>query len=190
MGKFSLQAITEDIDLSFKLNKAKYKVEQSLYRIETFVPSSLKSRYKQKVRRNSGGTQCSLKYPLIWLRNPLHVLTIVSFNLLIMGLIIQAIKSYDLFVIIFMQDNAWKAFWIVFNLKRWLNLIFVKSSFSLLSIPYVIPLIKSWKGIRKILLIIPYSIIYVPIYSFVGMVGFITGAVKYRGLEKQGKRAW
>jgi cellulose synthase/poly-beta-1,6-N-acetylglucosamine synthase-like glycosyltransferase len=176
--------MTEDMDLAFKLNKAHYKVEQSFHRVSTFVPDTLKTRYKQKIRRNSGGTHCFLKYPQIWIKNPLHVLMIFSFNLLMVALFFQLIQSYDLFVIIFMQEHIRQAFRIVFNPKRRLNLLFVKSSYSLLSLPYVIPLLTARKKARKILLIIPYSIIYVPMYTFVGIIGLMTGVWNYRKLEK------
>jgi hypothetical protein len=101
-----------------------------------------------------------------------------------MSFLFQALQSYDLLTIIFMQANIWRAFWIVFNLEWWLDMLFVKSSFSLLSLPYVIPLLTHRKKARKILLIIPYSIIYVPLYTVVGAIGLITGIVKYQKLEK------
>ena len=182
--------MTEDLDLAFKLNKAGYKVEQTFHRVSTFVPATLKTRYKQKIRRNSGGTHCRMKYPQIWIKNPLHMIMIFSFNLLIVSLLFQMIKSYDLFVVIFNQPNIRRAFRIVFSPRWWLNLIFVKSSFSLLSLPYVLPLLKIFpfqkqrKNIRKILLIIPYSIIYVPMYTFVGVIGLLTGIWNFRRLEK------
>jgi cellulose synthase/poly-beta-1,6-N-acetylglucosamine synthase-like glycosyltransferase len=141
VGKFSSRVMTEDMDLAFKLNKAGYKVEQSFHRVSTFVPNTFKSWWKQKLRRNSGGVHCFIKYPQIWIKNPLHITMVFSFNLLIIALLWNMIQSYDLFVIILQQPNIWKAFRIVFNPARWLDLIFVKSSFSLLSLPYVIPLI-------------------------------------------------
>jgi cellulose synthase/poly-beta-1,6-N-acetylglucosamine synthase-like glycosyltransferase len=170
VGRFSSRVMTEDMDLAFKLNKAGYKVEQSSHRVSTFVPATLKTRYKQKMRRNSGGAHCMLKYPKIWMKNPLHVIMILSFHLLIVALIWQMIQSYDLFVIIFNQPNVWKAFRIVFNPQWWLDLIFVKSSFSLLSLPYVIPMLNQRKELRKVLRIIPYSLVYVPMYCCIGVL--------------------
>jgi hypothetical protein len=154
------------------------------------VPHKLKARYKQKIRRNSGGTHCFIKYPHIRIKNPLHVIMIFSFHLLIVSLLLQALQSYDLLTIIFMQANIRKAFRIVFNLNRRLDMLLVKGSFSLLSLPYVLPLLnifpfaKHWKNLRKILLIIPYSIVYVPMYTFVGIIGLSTGVWNFRKLEK------
>jgi cellulose synthase/poly-beta-1,6-N-acetylglucosamine synthase-like glycosyltransferase len=188
--KFSSRMMTEDLDLAFKLNKAGYKVQQSFYRFSTFVPNTLKTRYKQKIRRNSGATHCWIKYPHIWIKNPLHIIIIFSFNFLIISLLFQALQSYDLLTIIFMQANIWRAFRIVFNLNWRLDILFVKSSFSLLSLPYVLPLLKIFpfsknrKNLWKILLIIPYSIIYIPMYSFVGLIGIFTGCWNYTKLEK------
>lgn len=184
VGKFSVRMMTEDMDLAFKLNKAGYKVEQSFHRVSTFVPATFRTRYKQKIRRNSGGAHCFLKYPQIWMKNPLHIVMIASFCILIVSLLFHMIKSYDLFVIIFMQEHIWQAFRIVFNVKRWLNLLFIKTSFSLLSLPYILPLITSRKSIRKNLLIIPYSIVYMPLYTFLGVVGLCTGVWNYKRLEK------
>jgi cellulose synthase/poly-beta-1,6-N-acetylglucosamine synthase-like glycosyltransferase len=190
VGKFSPRVMTEDMDLAFKLNNVGYKVEQAFHRVSTFVPETLKTRYKQKIRRNSGGAHCFIKYPQIWLRNPLHLIMIMSFNILMVSMLFQAIQSYDLFVIIFTQEHIRQAFRIVFNLKRWLNLLFVKTSFSLLSLPYVLPLLnifpfaKQRKNLWKILLIIPYSIIYIPMYTYVGIIGLATGIWNYKRLEK------
>ena len=80
-GKFSLQAITEDMDLAFKLNECGYKVQQSFHRVETVVPGTWKELYKQKMRRNSGGTQCFIKHWRVWVKNPLHVIFVFSFNI-------------------------------------------------------------------------------------------------------------
>jgi cellulose synthase/poly-beta-1,6-N-acetylglucosamine synthase-like glycosyltransferase len=182
--KFSSRMMTEDLDLAFKLNKAGYKVQQSIHRFSTFVPNTLKTRYKQKIRRNSGGTHCFIKYPQIWIKNPLHVIMIASFCILIIGLLFRMIKSYDLFVIIFMQENIRQAFRIVFNLKRWFNLLYITISCSLLSLPYTLPLITHRKNLWKIVLIIPYSFVYVPMYSFVGVLGIFKGIQSYRKLEK------
>lgn len=187
VGKFSTRMMTEDIDLAYKLTKAGYKVEQSFHRVATVVPNKLKARYKQKLRRNAWGTHCSLKYPIIWIRNPLYLIMIVSFNALILALLFRAVQSYDLFAIIFSQPNIWKAFRVVFNPQWWADLVFEKSSFSLLSLPYVLPLLQPRKNIRKIVLIIPYSFIYVPMYSFAGISGWCSGVWNYRRLEKIGK---
>ncbi|MDR0607439.1 MAG: hypothetical protein LBG52_03635 [Candidatus Peribacteria bacterium] len=106
------------------------------------------------------------------------------------SLIFQMIQSYDLFVIIFNQTDVWKAFRIVFSPNRWLNLVFVRSSFSLLSLPYVVPLLnifpftKKRKNLWKVFLIIPYSIIYTPLYTLVGIIGLLTGIWNYQTLEK------
>jgi len=193
VNKFSSRVMTEDMDLAFKLNKAGYKVEQSFHRVSTFVPDTLQSRWKQKIRRNSGGAHCFIKYPQIWIKNPLHIIIVFSFNLLILALLLNMIQNRDLIIIIFQQPNIRKAFWIVFNPLWWLEFVLEKCSFSLLSLPYVVPLInwrkwKEWKQFRKILLIIPYSIIYVPMYSVVGIVGLTKGVWQYRKLEKIGRK--
>jgi cellulose synthase/poly-beta-1,6-N-acetylglucosamine synthase-like glycosyltransferase len=167
VGKFSSRMMTEDMDLAFKLNKAGYKVEQSFHRVSTFVPDTFKTRYKQKIRRNSGGAHCFFKYPQIWMKNPLHVIMIFSFNILIVSLLVQSLRNYDLLSIIFAQPDIRRAFWIVFSPRYRLQFLIEKTSFSLFSLPYVIPLLTHRKKARKLLLIIPYSIIYIPLYTLV-----------------------
>ena len=86
-GKFSLQAITEDMDLAFKLNQMGYKVEQSFFKVETVVPQTRRELHKQKMRWNSGGAQCFIKYWKVWIKNPLHAIFVFSFNSSIVGFV-------------------------------------------------------------------------------------------------------
>jgi biofilm PGA synthesis N-glycosyltransferase PgaC len=47
------EAITEDMDLAFRLTKAGWIVHQSLIPIKTIVPDTFAKRWKQKKRWNS-----------------------------------------------------------------------------------------------------------------------------------------
>ena len=48
-----------------------------------------------------------------------------------------------------------------------------KFAFTWLSFPYVLPMIKRWGQFWKFLYVLPFSIIYVPIYTYMGAVGLI-----------------
>jgi len=65
----------------------------------------------------------------------------------------------------------------------------IDGEFSAFSIPYVIPTIKKPKEIYKLLYVIPFSLIYFPIYSITAIIGFAIGIARYRSLERGG-RAW
>jgi len=190
--KFSVNAIIEDMDLAFKLNKAWWKVEQSFCSIKTFVPDDIQSWYKQKIRRNSGGLQCFVKYIDVWIRNPLHILIIFLFN----TLIFLAAYSFFVSLIDFYIDLQWiKTFqWMlhVLYLLHWdgiLLWLIWKLWFTILSLPYVIPLIKKYQDIRKVLYVIPFSLIYTPMFSLLWIIGTIVWIYRYRKL-KPWVRAW
>lgn len=54
LSKFSVTAIVEDMDMAFRLNLHGYRVEQSHVGVYTHVPDTLRTWFKQKLRRNSG----------------------------------------------------------------------------------------------------------------------------------------
>lgn len=190
VGKFSQWMMTEDLDLAFKLNKAWYKIEQSLERVKSLVPTNFFSWWKQKMRRNSWGTHCFIKYISVWIKNPLHIILIFSFCLLLLSLVLQTALSRDVFKHIFSQANAWDGFWAVFDTKWRVEFFLTKTSYAFVSFPYVLPLITSRKNIYRILLIFPYSLIYMPIYSIVGIVAVCKWIKNYSRLEKIGKKGW
>lgn len=191
VGQFSVHTITEDMDLAFKLNKHWRKVQQSFVSIHTVVPDTFKTWYKQKIRRNSWWTQTFLTYVSIWIKNPLHVAVLFLFN------IFMFISAYQFFQtvtgIYSLRD--------ILSFKIFMNIVSIlygdtilrnmisKSWFMLLSLPYVIPLIKRYQDRYKILLLFPFSLIYIPLYTIVWLIGAIVGIKRYREL-KPWVRAW
>lgn len=188
VNKFSPQMLTEDMDLAFKLNKAGYKVEQSLISIKSIVPDHFRRRWKQKIRRNSGGAHCFIKYPTVWIKNPLHITLIVSFCLLLFAFVLNTVLSWDLLKHLLDQPNLRKSFRAIFDIKRRMEFFLIKTSYAFLSLPYVLPLIHSWRTLWRILWIFPYSLLYLPLYAIAGAVGMIRGIWQYRSLEKIGKK--
>ncbi len=191
-GKFSINAISEDMDLALKLRELWHRAQQSLYTIETGVPYTYRSRYKQKIRRSSGGMQCLIKHFKTWIKNPIFVIFTTIFQVsLIMGtfyLIKNAISfgdfiefSITLFNITTFK-NGMNILWLIYGDNAVANTT-KGLAFSTISLPYVIPLVTSFSTIRKILYIIPYSIIYIPIHSTVRLIGSIYGIKKYYNLK-------
>lgn len=189
VGRFSYQAIIEDMDMAFKLNKAWYKVEQSMIPIFTEVPSSFPKRWKQKIRRGTGGTQCFIKHRKIWIKNPLHVLFLSFFCLTIGIATFGFVKNWIIIETIINTKSIMSMFFL-FSPKWWLITLGSKLWFTLFSLPYVLPLIKSWKQIRKIIYIIPYSLIYIPLFAIVNIVSFIKMLFMYKKMNKSNVRWW
>ncbi len=197
-GKFSLNAIVEDMDLALKLNKAGYKVEQSFVPIRTYVPTTYKSWYKQKIRWTSGGAQCFIRYPIVWLKSPLHVFFILLFSILSINFIIYATKEF-----IFINNIVETFHLITTGVTKLKNLeltgfyygaILLKNLlsnlyFTLFSIPYVIPMIKNARQSYKLLYLVPFTVFYYPLFTLVSTIGIITGFIRYRPLMKS-DRAW
>lgn len=183
VGQFSHQAIIEDMDLAFKLTKASYKVEQSLIPIETYVPSTFQSRRKQKIRRGSGGMQCFMKYWKVWIKNPLHILFLSFFCLTIGVSAWGFVKDWLIIQPILEISQSWTNIFFVLSPKWRAITLFTKLWFTLFSLPYVIPLIKNWKESWKIFLIIPFSLVYIPLFSLVNAIAAIKMLFIYKKLE-------
>lgn len=169
-GKFSLQAITEDMDLAFKLNEIGYKVQQSFYKVQTVVPNTWKELYKQKLRRNSGGAQCFIKHWRVWIKNPLHVIFVVSFNISIVGFVVGILQKGIVLDVLLEKKDLMQSLISLFTLADIWNSLIWKFAFTWLSFPYVLPLIKKRKDFWKFLYVLPFSIIYIPIYTYMGAI--------------------
>ncbi len=189
-GKFSLQAITEDMDLAFKLNECGYKVQQSFHRVETVVPGTWKELYKQKMRRNSGGTQCFIKHWRVWVKNPLHVIFVFSFNISIVWFVRGIMQKGIILDVLLDKKDIVQSLIALFTFADIWSSLVRKFAFTWLSFPYVLPMIKRWGQFWKFLYVLPFSIIYVPIYTYMGAVGLIKWLFIYRKLELGNKRWW
>jgi len=194
IGKFNLSAIVEDMDMAFRLNLHGYRVEQSYVSVATHVPDTLKTRFKQKIRRNSGWFQCFVSYPKVWIKNPIHViftlltnglflfisiniykqfLTIETFGGLFFGLIdVMTFRQSILTMISLYTAKIWDAF-------------STKLAYTMFSLPYVLPYFLKFNTRRKVLLIFPFVWIYIPLFSILWILGFGWGL--YRTIQL---RSW
>lgn len=169
VGKLSENAICEDTDMALKIIKNKFKVEQGSYGILTKVPDSFRDWWKQRIRWHSGFTQCLVKYPIIWLKNPISVIFILIYLVIIIMSLIYLPSA------------------IIRSIS--INDVLFSFSFILLSLPYVLMTVRSIKEGYKLSWVIPYSIIYAPLLSINFIVGFLVYLKRHSKLQK-GERGW
>ena len=198
VGGFSVNAITEDMDLAFKLNKNGRKVEQSRFPVCTYVPDNFRSWFKQKLRWSSGGFQCYVNHHKVWTRNPIHVFFSFSYCALLLSSLYILARN-----LIFLENSL--DFWTLFfqipvymASLRFTGLLYALYLmkdvlwfllFTLLTLPYVLPLVTEFKKMYYLLIIIPFSILYVPAFSFVTIFGILLFIYRYSRF-KEGMRAW
>ncbi|GAB6907293.1 membrane hypothetical protein [Desulfosarcina cetonica] len=197
-GGFSPNAITEDMDLAFKLNEKGWRVNQSFHHVRTYVPDTLEGWFRQKIRWSAGGFQCFIHHYRVWLKNPLHVLFLFPFCLLLISSAItmgnnlfRLDEMIDCFIILNRSTTLWLSLQLTGMLFGPLILkdLIVRLSLSLFSLPFVLPLVSTSKKIPICLLIIPYSILYVPLFSMVSIIGAIS-FLRRRRFLKAAARAW
>ncbi len=198
VGGFTLNAITEDMDLAFKLNAGGWRVEQSFYPVRTEVPDTLRKLFRQKLRWSAGGFQCFLKYYRVWIRNPLHILFMFSFCILL------TLSTFKLTHKIFLYDDMVDYFeWLNQSGNLWLSLqltgmkfgvgilkdLVWRLSFTLFSLPFVLPLVSGIRQLHICLLAVPFSIVYVPLFSSMSILGAVD-FLRKRRLLRNATRAW
>jgi biofilm PGA synthesis N-glycosyltransferase PgaC len=197
-GKFSLNAITEDMDLAFKLNKNGWRVEQSFKYIRTYVPETINGWFRQKIRWSAGGFQCFMKYYGVWFRNPLHILFLSTFCILTIFSTLKlgnSIFLWDDIIDYFIKVNRYESIWISLQLTVMLYGVSIVKGilfhlyFTLFSLPFVLPLVSTIKQLYLFLIIVPFSIFYVPFFSIISILGAAHYFKKRHSLEA-GNRAW
>lgn len=195
---FSHHAITEDVDLAFKLNRAGWRVEQSFQFVKTHVPTSWKIWIKQKVRWTSGGFQCTFAYPLVWLRNPLQVLFLGIYATMAMLCLFGSSDDHSLLQIAreishsFRLDIPLTTVMDVTMIQHGTNLLIglvTSITLNLLSLIYVIPTISRLQDCVRLALVLPFSLGYFPLYVVVAAVGFVLWFFTLRHTP-EGERAW
>lgn len=198
VGAFSANAITEDVDLAFKLNRAGYKVEQSFVFIKTHVPDRWRKWIRQKIRWTSGGMQCVFRYPGVWIRNPLQMMFILSYALLTISGVCGMMADTSLInigrdiVALWTNEipleSIWKVTHLLYGPVLFAKLL-VTVFFSLFSVVYVIPTMTRIQDWIRIGLIVPFSIGYFPFYILISILGFFFWFFALRRLSAE-RRAW
>ena len=198
VGGFTLNAITEDMDMAFKINKLGWRVEQSFYPIYTFVPDTIRQWLKQKMRWSAGGFQCLIRYHDVWLKNPLHLFFIFSFCLLSIFSTLKMGKNiviWDTVFDFFNGLNRYQSLWFsakytgLFYGTILLKDLAIRLAFTLLSLPFVLPLISTINRIYFCFMVIPFSILYIPFFTVISIVGVFSFLRKSR-LLRFSTRGW
>jgi len=197
-GGFSLSAITEDVNLAYMLNRVGWRVEQSLVPVLSHVPDAVRPWIKQKIRWTAGGFQCLWRHPSVWLRNPLQVFMLTLYSLLSLNaafsLVRQTLFLDRLFDLIAPLASTLPVSQVLRILEPVYGQALASSllltlCFTLLSSVYVVPLISKWQDSPLLLLIIPFSLGYFPLYTLLSVAGFVYLVLNNRRIEKS-LRAW
>jgi cellulose synthase/poly-beta-1,6-N-acetylglucosamine synthase-like glycosyltransferase len=197
-GGFTLNAITEDIDLAFKLNERGWRVEQSFLPVRTYVPDTVKQWFSQKIRWSSGSLQCFIKYYKVWLNNPLQVLFVFSFCILLTLSTLKIGENITLW-----DDTIIYLFRMIRSEGMWLGVqttgsefgitilkdLICRLSFTLFTLPFVLPLVSTLRRIHFLLLVIPFSVFYIPVLSAISIISLIYFLHQMKSL-RNAARSW
>ena len=181
VGGFRLDAITEDVDLAFKMNRKHWRVEQSFRPVRSLVPQTVKGWIRQKIRWTSGGTQCYYRHIPVWIKNPIQIFFILSYSLLIASTIpdlFDGIEIVPSFHATWKEDVTLLQNIINVNGAVWRDLFRRLCSIALCYIPsfiYIVPMIHRKRDVWKFILVIPFSILYFPAYIIVSFFGMAIG---------------
>ncbi len=198
-GGFSADAITEDVDLAFKMNRVKWRVEQSFIPVESVVPRTLRAWIRQKLRWTAGGMQCYVRHVPVWSRNPSQIFFILAYSLLILSSIPAVISDLrfgesmmDLFTVLnrFNTVRASVVEVVTFHGRDLLRRMLGSGLCCLLSTVYIFPLIHRTRELWKLLLVFPFSLIYFPIYILVSLFGIVSGLRSLRRLLPSDIKGW
>lgn len=196
VGGFMINAITEDVDMAFRMNRRKWRVEQGFRPVHSVVPSTLRGWIKQKIRWTSGGTQCYLRHFRVWIKNPIQIFFILSYGIFLTASVFDFYDGVDL-------TGSPGKIWnndlrLIENIAN-LNAAFGKDllwrfgSMALccgLSCVYILPLMRGIRDAAKLLLVVPFSMIYFPMYIIVSFFGTAKGVRSILFPRASDTRGW
>lgn len=174
-GLFSTNAITEDVDLSLKLNRLGWKVELSPCYVLTPSHTNLWKIAKQRTRWSEGVAQCYIKHWKVYLTNPVVIVNLIFWILLL---------AFGYFAA---SSGSGTTNQTITNFLYQRGII--KALYSIFAIPYAILGMRSLKQIYKIWLVIPFTILYLPFRGALAVIGWTIGIYKTINL-KENERGW
>ncbi len=198
LGGFQEGAITEDVDLAFRLNQQGWRVEQSFTRVRSHVPSGFRAWFKQKLRWTAGGFQCAFRYPKVWARQPLQPLFSLSYLLMVISGMVGVASDTSWFDIAEHAYELWEDDLSAATIWRLIDLSYghvllakIASTFAfcLLSLLYVLPLVTKLEEVLRLALIVPFVVGYYPIHTLVSVAGFAFWFFVLRRLPMD-RRVW
>lgn len=178
VGYLSKENITEDLDLGLKIQKEGFEIEQSMHRVGTYTPQSIKTLVKQELRWSSGTPQATYKHMGFISKRPFSKMLLVAF-LVLAGLLYASIAPLDP-----------KCIFGVCSLPGITPLLIM---LPLIFIPYAIFSDNLKVNIKKphfILAIILFAYIYFPFMMVISIAGIANGSFMYFKLKKGGTVGW
>ena len=94
VGRLSPNAIIEDADMALKIGATGYLAQESQYSIESDVPGSLISWYKQKVRWTSGLMQNLIKHRAYFIKHPIALILFGLYGLMSIFFMVSLITIF------------------------------------------------------------------------------------------------
>lgn len=187
-GRLSENAIIEDMDMAFKLLSLGWKVEQSHIPIRTYVPGTIRAWWKQKLRWTSGSTQCLVKHYKVWLKNPMFVICIFCYGIIVLASVAGLVLDS------FYYTGAYQA---TANITQVGHVIgpkliqdgLYRTLFCLFALPYAVLVIKRRQDLYKLLYVFPFSLIYFPALAAATIAGAYIYIKRHRQLTR-GERGW
>ena len=192
VGGFSINAVTEDVDLSFKLNRAGYRVQLSSFRVGSYVPTTLADWIKQKSRWAVGNAQCIIRYPMVWGENIIHLLITSLYISVSLIVLVNLLLQLSLLHYLFSFMPGVILLYIKFLVRT--NVVYLGVNAllsSLFFVPYAYPIFQATKRFSSFLWVFPFSLVYLPIFGLVSTVAIVLSLRKIFYLNREAKvRAW
>ncbi len=199
VGRFSLNMLIEDMDLALKLGENGWKVRESHYSVASYVPTSFRVYYKQKMRWAAGFGQNFFAHYKTFFKNPMVIFFFITYSLLTFSFVFLMIRNilfvdnlYQVFESI--RDQGYSFFSSLYMMELSNSFHFFKTLslyflYPLFSLPYALMNINSKKEWYKVWLVFPFSIIYMPVYSVISIIGIVKGIKDFYTIKKD-QRGW
>lgn len=184
IGGFSVNYLTEDVESAIKLKEAGWTAKMSYVAIETEMPEHFRTWYKQKLRWAQGFMQVFINHISFYLKNPLAVFLQLSYVFFAFNFIFGLFGYFNAARMLYLSPLQLDFLWSFLYIQ--LKNIAIYLAFT---IPYVVYDKEDRKQFSKYLLLIPFAIIYFPVFSAVSVIGFVK-AIKNNHKYKEGVRAW
>jgi cellulose synthase/poly-beta-1,6-N-acetylglucosamine synthase-like glycosyltransferase len=195
IGGLSDYCLTEDNDAALKLPEKGWTAKQSYIEFPTVVPDNFKDLYKQKLRWGGGFMQGLVSHYKFYLKDPLAIFFILAYSFFAFNFIFVLINDFLFFKQIYLTNSGQRysgemIIDIIQSVAPFLYMQVRNFGFYLLfTVPYVFFDKEDRKNISKYFLLIPYALIYFPVYAVINVIGFMKAIYHYKDFKNK-KRAW
>jgi cellulose synthase/poly-beta-1,6-N-acetylglucosamine synthase-like glycosyltransferase len=199
VGLLSQNCIVEDSDLALKIGEAGWRAQESSVPVDSHVPDKFLVWYKQKIRWAAGSMQNIINHFSFYMKNPIAIFFLVTYTLISTSFLVSTLHNVvvakELYHLFESFRLAGHSFITSVGLTKisygleYLKMLAFFIIYPLFSIPYVLFNYNVAKKPFTLLLIFPFSMIYIPIFSIVMVIGFLYGVRKYFALDEK-DRGW